>query len=75
MIFIPATRKLSTRNAPGAMIKIVIGVNQLPNIFISKAVPAPSISRISPIIVRPIVNPSPIPSPSKIDSTGPFFEA
>ena len=44
-------------------------------ILMLKNVPAPKISRISPIIVRPMVNPSPIPIPSKIDSTGGFFEA
>ena len=33
MIFMPATRKPSTRKAPGAMIKIVIGVNQSPKIL------------------------------------------
>lgn len=71
----PATRKPSTRKAPGAMIKIVIGVNQSPKILMLKNVPAPKISRISPMIVRPMVNPSPIPIPSKIDSTGGFFEA
>ena len=67
----------STRNAPGAMMKIVIGVNPLiaERNGSPKKVPAPRISRISPMIVRPMVNPSPIPIPSKIDSIGPFLDA
>ena len=39
------------------------------------AVPAPKISRINPIMVKPRVNPSPIPIPSNAEDTTSFLDA
>ena len=81
--FISATKAAKTKNAPGANTKIVIGVYQAffvaasarGRIWNPKICPAPRISRTIPIVVSPSVNPSPIPSPSKIEGITGFFEA
>ena len=58
------------------IMKIVIGVNQLrERTCLLNKVPAPNSSRIRPIMVSPKVNPSPIPSPSKIERSGVFLDA
>ena len=71
----------STKNAPGARIKIVIGSYPiLPSaasgrICCPKSWPAPRSSRTAPIQVILKVNPRPIPIPSKSDGIGGFLEA
>ena len=73
-----------TRRAPALIPTTLIGVDANPGILItpfhppmakSVIVPLPSTSLIRAMIVRPKVKPSPMPTPSKKDSIGPFLQA
>ena len=69
-----AVKKAKTKNAPGAITKIVIGSKENGK-GTENAVPDPKISLTKPIQVRAKVNPRPIPIPSIIERSGGFLEA
>ena len=68
-----AIKNANTKKAPGAITKIPIP-SQL-GMLIPRIVPAPKIYLKPPKIESAIVNPSPIPTPSKIDGITGFFDA
>ena len=63
------------KKAPGAITKSNVLGNASGSTATLKSVPEPINSRTRPITVRAIVKPSPIPIPSKNESTGEFLEA